>query len=155
MKRFFGAMSVMILLTLVLSAWLLPVAAAPSKTYVKLLNPPKHGELVLEVGESYTFLIEVVSEEPYLFAAAKVDAYYPGRGIHSPGGDQAGRGTTALLEITITGKNSTADLPAVCDWPWPGKCWDEGVAPVAIVAGMRYDGGVVFPEYFPFAVIVP
>jgi hypothetical protein len=60
-----------------------------------------------------------------------------------------------LLEITITGKNSTADMLGVCDWPEPGYCWPDGVAPVAIVAGMRYDGGVVYAEQFPFAVIVP
>ena len=153
MKKVFGAISIMLLLTLLLSAWL-PAAAAPSGTYIELLNPPKKGVLELAVGESYTFQIEMASEEPFLFAMAQVDAYYPGRGIHSPGGDLAGRGTTALLEITITGKNSTADMAAVCDWPWD-ECWPDGVAPVAIVAGMRYDGGVVYSEYFPFAVIVP
>ena len=153
MKKIFGAIGVMLLLTLLLSAWL-PAGADPTKTYVKLLNPPKKGVLYLDVGESETFYIEVASEVPYLFAAAKVDAYYPGRGIHSPGGDQVGQGTSALLEITITGKNSTADLPAVCDWPWEGMCWPEGVAPVAIAAGMRYDDNVI-AEYFPFMVIVP
>jgi hypothetical protein len=84
-----------------------------------------------------------------------IDAYYPGRGILVTGGDQASPGTYALLEITITGKNSTADLPAVCDWPEPGDCWPEGVAPVSIAAGMRYSGGGVYGEQFPFAVIVP
>ncbi len=154
MKKVFGAVSVMILLTLLLSAWL-PAGADPAETYVKLLNPPKKGVLYLEVGQSKTFYIEVKSEVPYLFAAAKVDQYYPGRGIHTPGGDQAGQGTEALLEITITGKNSTADLPAVSGWPWEGEYWPAGVAPVAIVGGMRYDGGEVYAEYFPFMVIVP
>ena len=154
MKKSFGVISIMLLVALLLSAWLPAASAPPSNTYVKLLNPPKKGVLELAVGESYTFYIEMASEEPFLSAMAKVDAYYPGRGIHSPAGDQAGRGTTALLEITITGKNSTADMAAVCDWPWD-ECWPDGVAPVAIVAGMRYDGGVVYSEYFPFAVIVP
>ena len=152
MKKGFGVISIMLLLTLLLSAWLPAAAAAPGLTKVRLLNPPRHGELVFEVDESHTFYVEVKSEEPYLFAMAKMDAYYPGRGIHAPAGDQAGAGTTAVLKITITGKNSTADLPAVCDWY--GECWDEGVAPVAIVAGMRYPGGV-YAEQFPFAVIVP
>jgi hypothetical protein len=156
MKKSFGVISIMLLVALLLSAWL-PAAAAPSRTYVNLLNPPKHGVLELEVGESETFYIEVVSEEPFLSAAAKVDQYYPGRGIVPPRGDQAGQGTTALLEITITGKSSTADLPLVCDWPQPGDpCWEEaGIAPVAIVAGMRYAGGVVYADQFPFAVRVP
>ena len=154
MKKVLGAMSVMTLVVLLLCVWFSPAAAAP-RTSIKLLNPPKKGILELEVGESHTFYIEMRSEEPFLWGMAMVDAYYPGRGIHSPGGDRAGEGTTALLEITITGKNSTADMLAVSDWPQPGDCWDEGVAPVSIRAGMRYPGGAVFAEQFPFAVIVP
>ena len=88
MKKVVAALSVMVLVTLLLSAWLPAAAAAPSRTYVKLLNPPKHGVLELAVGESYTFYVEVASEEPYNFAAAKVDQYYPGRGIHAPAGMQ-------------------------------------------------------------------
>ena len=152
MKKISGALSIMILLTLLLSAWL-PAAAAPGQTKVRLLNPPHQGILELEVGESHTFYLEVRSEEPFLFAMAKLDQYYPGRGIHVPAGDKAPGGTTARLEITITGKNSTADLPAVCGWPEARDCWPAGVAPVAIVAGMRYPGGV-YGEQFPFMVIV-
>ena len=62
--------------------------------------------------------------------------------------------TTGLLEITVTGKKSTADLFAVCDWPEPDDCWVEGVAPVAVVAGVRFPGGLVVAETFPFAVVV-
>jgi hypothetical protein len=63
--------------------------------------------------------------------------------------------TTAELHLTMTGKRSTADLPGACDWPGPGDCWDEGVAPVSIAAGVRYNGGVVVSERFPFAETVP
>ncbi len=154
MKKVLGPMAVMTLIVLLLCAWFSPVVAAPS-TEIKLLNPPKKGVLELAVGESHTFYIEITSEEPFVLAIAMTDAYYPGRGIHSPGGDQASQATTALLQLTITGKGSTADLPAVCDWPEPGDCWDEGVAPVSLVAGVRYLGGGVVSEQFPFAVIVP
>ena len=70
MKKVVGAMSVMILLTLLLSAWL-PAGADPAKTYVKLLNPPKKGVLYLEVGESETFYIEVASEVGTLGGAGR------------------------------------------------------------------------------------
>lgn len=154
MKKVLGAMSAMVLVALLLCTWVSLATAAPS-TDIKLLNPPKKGVLELAVGESRTFYVEITSEDPFLLALAMSDAYYPGRGIHSPGGDRASQGTTALLELTITGKGSTADLPAVCDWPQPGDCWDEGVAPVSIVTGVRYPGGGVISEQFPFAVVVP
>ena len=155
MKKAFGTLSIMILLTLLLSAGLPALAAPPSGTDIVLLNPPKKGLLELGVGESYTFYIEVRSVEPFTMAMAMLDEYYPGRGIFSPAGDQAVQDTSALLEITITGKSSTADLYAVCDWPEPGYCWEDGVAPVSIAVGMRYAGGMVYAEQFPFAVIVP
>ena len=150
MKKVFGTMSVMILLALLLSAWL-PAAAASDQTKIKLLNPPKNGVLELGVGESYTLRVQVRSKEPFVWAMAKLDQYYPGRGIFATSSVHAPGGTTALLEITITGKNSTADLPAVSDWY--GQSWPAGVAPVAIVAGVQYPGGAI-GEYFPFMVIV-
>jgi hypothetical protein len=69
--------------------------------------------------------------------------------------DIAGRGTSYLLRLTVTGKTSTAELFAMCDWPEPGDCWPEGVAPVSIVVGVRYRGGMVVAEAFPFAIVVP
>ena len=75
--------------------------------------------------------------------------------IFSPGGDRAGQGTEAVLYITLTGKNSTADLPAVCDWPEPGDCWPAGVAPVSIATGVRFPGGLAVGEQFTFGVVVP
>jgi hypothetical protein len=128
--------------------------AAPAAT-IALLNPPPSDPLELAVGESYTFDVEITSDEPFVVAAAMPDQYYPGRGIYWHGSDRAAQATSAVLHLTVTGKRSTADLPAVCDWPEPGDCWPEGVAPIAIAAGVRYKGGQVVAQRFSFAVVVP
>jgi hypothetical protein len=131
-------------------------ATAASTVKIKLLNPPhKNKPFELAVGESYTFDILLTSDEPFTVAMAMPDAYYPGRGVFWHGRDGENQNTSALLHLTMTGRNSTADLPAVCDWPEPGDCWPEGVAPVAIAVGARFAGGQVYGEQFPFAVVVP
>jgi hypothetical protein len=137
---------------------MVPIAstAAPKPPTIKLLTPPpKNKPLELAVGESVTFDILVKSDEPFVLAIALTNQYYPGRGIYWHGGDQASHATEAVLHLTMTGKGSTADLFAVCDWPEPGYCWPEGVAPVAIAVGVRYPGGAVYSEQFPFSVVVP
>jgi hypothetical protein len=59
-------------------------------------------------------------------------------------GDRFVNDTSAELEFVIAGKNSTAGLPGVCDWPLPGdSCTDDGTAPLAIALGVRYKGGEV------------
>lgn len=128
--------------------------AAPTAT-ITLLNPPPAGLLELAVGESYTFDVEITSDEPFVVAVAMVDQYYPGRGIYWHGSDRATQATSAVLHLTMTGKKPTADLSAVCDCPEPGDCWPAGVAPAAIAAGVRYKGGQVVAERFSFAVVVP
>jgi len=117
--------------------------------------PPPTKPLVLAVAESYTFEVHITSDEPFDVAMAMTDQYYPGRGIYWHGSDRATQATSAVLHLTMTGKKSTADLPAVCDWPEPGVCWDEGEAPVSIAAGVRFKGGQVVAERFSFAVVVP
>lgn len=145
----------LVLVAAVLLCTLVSQAAAQPSVSIEFLNPPKKGLLELGVGESHTFWVEVTSDEPFVLAMALTNEYYPGRGIFWRGGDHASQGTYALLELTVTGKNSTADLWAVCDWPEPGVCWEEGVAPVAIAAGVRFAGGVTVAEQFAFAVEVP
>jgi hypothetical protein len=131
-----------------------PAAAAPTVN-IELLNPPPDGLLELAVGESYTFIVQISSDEPFVLAAAMTDAYYPGRGVYWHGGDRTVHDTSATLYLTMTGKRSTADLPAVCDWPGPGTCWPAGVAPASIVAGARFKGGLTLAQEFAFAVQVP
>jgi hypothetical protein len=111
--------------------------------------------LVLAVGESRTFQIEITSTEEFIFAAAMPDAYYPGRGVIFRGRDQVTKDTTARLELTVTGKGSTAGFEPVCGWyAETSECSPAGLAPLAIVAGVRFPGGIAVGEAFPFWVIV-
>ena len=154
MKKLLITMSVVTVAVLLLCAPSSQATAAPRVT-IKVMGLPPEKPLELDVGESVTFDVLVKSNEPFISATAMTDAYYPGRGVFSHGSDRATQDTSAVLHLTITGKNSTADLLAVCDWPEPGDCWPDGVAPVSIVVGVRYAGGVVIAERFPFAVQVP
>jgi hypothetical protein len=135
------AIVVLTLVTLLVSAT--AAAAPPAPVTIDLLNPPKKGLLELSVGESYTFDIEITSQETFLLAVAMGDEYYPGRGIFFAGNDTASQTTSALLQLTVTGKEPTDFLP-------------EGVCPIAVVAGVRYPGGVVYSERFDMNVrVVP
>lgn len=141
MKRFLatiGVVTAIVLLTCVPASQ----ATTPPSATITLLNPPPSGLLELDVGESYTFDVEITSDEPFILAMALPNQYYPGRGIKWHGCDQATHSTSALLHLTMTGKNSTADLP-------------DGVAPASVVAGVRFKGGQVVAQEFSFAVIVP
>jgi hypothetical protein len=153
MKRIPSALSVMTLAVLLLCALFSEPAAALDVT-IELLNPPAEEPLVLAVGESYTFEVLIESDDPFIMAMAMPDAYYPGRGVAWRRNDKAHHATSALLHLTMTAKKPTDDLLAVCDWPEPGYCWPDGVAPISIVAGARYKKGVVASEQFPFAVVV-
>ena len=124
--------------------------AAVPPTITLLNDPPTH----LAVGESYTLDIQITSAEPFIVALAMPNQYYPGRGVFFHGSDRATHATSAVLHLTITGKNSTADLPAVNDWP-ETEDWPAGVAPLSAVVGVRYKGGQVVVEQFSFAVTVP
>jgi hypothetical protein len=121
---------------------------------IELLNPPPGQLLELDVGESYTFDIRITSDDAFVLAMAMTDVYYPGRGIRRGANATAHRATSAVLHLTVTGKSSTVGLPEVYDWPEPGIDWQEGTAPVSIVAGVRYKGGVVISERFNFTVAV-
>ncbi|MBU0492478.1 MAG: hypothetical protein KKA73_20160 [Chloroflexi bacterium] len=153
MKKRLALLGIMIVGVLLTSIPASPATAAPTAT-ITLLNPPPSGLLELAVGESYTFDILITSDEPFVLAMAMRDAYYPGRAVFWHDSDRVTQDTSALLHLTITGKNPTTDLAAVCDWPEPGACWPEGVAPLSIVAGVRYKGGQAAAETFPFAVKV-
>lgn len=157
MKRILMAMGLLAAVVLLLGA---PSTQAdppiPPEVTITLLNPPPDGLLELAVGESYTFEVEVASDELFLWAIAMTDEYYPGRALYWHGQDRVNRDTSALLSLTMTGKKPTAGLPAVCDWPEPEVCWPDGVAPASIVVGVRFGrGGGVAVEQFAFAVLVP
>jgi hypothetical protein len=109
----------------------------------------------LDVGETYTIRVQVESDKPFAQAIIGKDAYYPGRGVFLTTGRRAHDDTSAVLTAEITGKSSTADLASVCDWPLPDStCTPDGTAPLAIVVAVRYRGGEVYGQYYPFAVEV-
>lgn len=155
MKRFFFAF-VIILVTIPLVFFSVSAAKPGPDITITLLNPPPDGLLVLPVGESYTFDIELTGDQKFVTAMAKVDIFYPGKGVFwHASTDSASQANTALLHLTVIGKSSTAGLMSVCDWPSAGFCWPAGVAPQMIVAGARFKGGLVSGNAFPFAVKVP
>ena len=135
--------SIFVALFLMVAMLAAPVSAANTAT-VTLLNPPADGVLVLAVGESYTFDIQVESDTPFLSAIALTDQYYPGRGVFFSGTDRIGSGTSGTLHLTITGKQPSATAQNVVD----------GLLPVGIVVGVRYQGGYAEQTRFDFTVIV-
>ncbi|MBM3150944.1 MAG: hypothetical protein FJZ96_01855 [Chloroflexi bacterium] len=154
MKKSLLALSALLVVVLLAGTLAAPAKAAPVVA-ITLLNPVPGGLLELAVGESYTFDILITSDEPFVLAAAMTNAYYPGRGVFWHGGDHATQSTSAMLHLTVTGKGPTAGLLAVCDWPAPGTCHPAGSAPLAIMAGARFKGGVTVAGTFAFAVRVP
>lgn len=130
-----------LIIALLLASTPTHMVIASSIVTIDVLNPPKDDLLELGVGDSYTFDIKIESDDPFILAIAMTDAYYPGRGVFWHGSDRASQTDSALLHLTIKGKELTNFLP-------------DGVAPVAIVAGVRFKGGVVYSERFDFNVRV-
>ena len=129
--------TLLIALSIVLAASL-SAATVPTPKFKLVSDLPS----VMQVGDSYTVVIEVVSKEPFIWAMALPDLQFPGKGVVARGGDHVNRGTTATLEVTFTAKSSTAGMPG-------------GVDQVAVVAGVRYTNGYVVGQQFDFEVAVP
>jgi len=129
--------TLLIALSIVFAASL-SAATVPKATITLVSGLPS----VMQVGESYTVVIDVVSDQPFIWAMALPDLQFPGKGVIAQGGDHADGGTTARLEVTFTAKSSTAEMPG-------------GVAPVAVVVGVRYTNGYVASQQFDFKVAVP
>ncbi|MBA4379651.1 MAG: hypothetical protein C0393_03015 [Anaerolinea sp.] len=129
--------TILIALSIVLAASL-SAAAVPAPNITLVNGLPSE----MQVGESYTVVVEVDSNQPFISAMTLPDLQYPGKGVVAKGGDHATRGMTATLEVTFIAKSSTAQMPG-------------GVDPLAVVVGVRYANGYVFSERFDFAVAVP
>ncbi|HSL42961.1 MAG TPA: hypothetical protein VK897_05980 [Anaerolineales bacterium] len=131
-------LSVLVLSLLIVSL-LTAAAPLPNTTFTLVQRLPA----VMNVGETYTVIVQVESDGPFLFAQALPSFQYVGKGVVAvQGGDHAGRGTSATLEITYRAKSSTAKMP-------------DGVAPVYAVVGVRYPGGYVAAQEYLFPVTVP
>ena len=97
----------------------------------------------MKVGETYTVIVRVTSDQKFTSAQAMPDFQYAGKGVVAVnGGDRVGQNTSALLKVTFKAKSSTAKMPG-------------GVAPVAVVVGVRYGGGNIVVQRFEFNVKVP
>ena len=123
--------------------------AEPEVTFTLLTPLPSE----LAVGETAVIGVRVESSEPFAMAIALSDAYYPGRSVLFDGSAAAPNATSADLYLTITARDSTADLPAVQDWPGD-EDWPAGAAPLAVRVGARFPGGGVVAESFLFSVVV-
>jgi hypothetical protein len=143
-----GLLVLMVLMTGVLAA-----AAPLPNTLIELvepealrvLNDPQAPPptLTMNVGETLTVKIQVQSDPEFISAMVLPSFQFPGKGVVAvQGGDHAGSGPSALLEITFKAKGSTAEFPG-------------GVAPVHVVVGVRYDGGYVAVQEYLFNVTVP
>jgi hypothetical protein len=130
-----GLVALMVLISGVLSA----AAPLPKTTFTLLQGLPS----TMSIGETGTVIVHVDSDQEFISIQALPSFQFPGKGVVAvQGGDRAGRGTSATLEITFKAKGSTAAMPG-------------GVAPVYVVLGVRYGGGYVAVQQYIFNVAVP
>jgi hypothetical protein len=130
-----GLLVLMALVTGVLTA----AAPLPNTTFTLVQGLP----LAMSVGETQTVIVHVESDQEFISILALPSFPFPGKGVVAvQGGDHAGRGTSATLQITFQAKSSTAAMPG-------------GVAPVFAVVGVRYGGGYVAVQRYLFNVAVP
>ena len=135
MKKLF---SVLLLSILMISA-LTAEAPLPATTFTLVQGLPS----TMNIGETYTVIVHVESDQEFLSVQALPSFQFPGKGVVAvQGGDRAGGGTSATLEVTFQAKSSTAPMP-------------DGVAPVYVVVGVRYPGGYVAVQRYAFPVMVP
>ena len=115
MKRFFSVLAISILIFGLLTA----AAPVPETTFTLVQGLPE----TLNVGETYTVIVQVDSDQAFLSAQALPSFQFPGKGVVAvQGGSHAGSGTSATLEITFKAKSSTARMPDGVAWH-PGTLW--------------------------------
>lgn len=139
MKRIFPSvfLALVLVLTVVSTAAAAPV---PMTTFTLVSGLPS----TMNVGETFTVEVQVDSDVPFNAVQALPSFMFPGKGVVAvQGGDRAGRGTSATVEVTFQAKSSTAGFPG------------GGVAPVHVVVGVRYAGGFVAVKDYLFNVTVP
>jgi hypothetical protein len=135
MKRLFSLLGVSILIMGLLTA----AAPLPSTTFTLVQGLPD----TMTVGETYTVIVQVESDQPFISVQALPSFQYAGKGVVAvQGGSRAGSGMTATLAVTFKAKSSTARMSG-------------GIAPVYVVVGVRYRGGYVAVQEYVFNVTVP
>lgn len=137
-KRLFSLIGLIV--ALALEAGVLSAAAPMPVTNITLVSGLP---AVMNVGDTYTVVVQVNSDQKFTSAQAMPDFQYPGKGVVAvQGGSRLGQGTTATLKVTFKAKSSTSKMT-------------NGVAPVAVVVGVRYGSGYVAVQRFDFNVKVP
>jgi hypothetical protein len=130
-----GLLALMALMTGLLTA----AAPLPVTTFTLDQGLPA----TMNVGDTYTVVVKVDSNQPFISAMALPSFQFPGKGVVAvQGGDRAGSGTSATLDVTFKAKSPTARMP-------------DGMAPVHVVVGVRYGGGYVVVKDYIFNVTVP
>lgn len=130
---FIGLVALMVLMTGVLTA----AAPVPVPTFTLKQGLPA----IMNVGDIATVVVQVDSDQPFIFAQALPAAFFPGRGVVAAQGDHAGQGTSATLSVPFYAKTSTSGF--------------NGPALVSVSVGVRYAGGYVVVERYEFQVQVP
>jgi len=135
MKRFFSILIVSILIVSLLTA----AAPVPNTTFTLVQGLPS----TMNVGETYTVIVQVSSDQRFISAQALPSFQYAGKGVVAvQGGSRVGSSTSATLAVTFKAKSPTARMPG-------------GAAPVYVVVGVRYGGGYVAVQEYLFYVTVP
>ena|SRR5215211_493411 len=135
MKTIFSVLVVSILIMGLLTA----AAPVPETTFTLVQSLPES----MNVGETYTVIVHVDSDQQFLSAQALPSFQYPGKGVVAVhGGSRVGSGTSTTLAVTFEAKSPTTRMP-------------DGAAPVYVVVGVRYAGGYVAVQEFVFNVTVP
>ena len=135
MKRLVSTLALSILIVSLLTA----ASPIPETTFTLVQGLPE----TMNVGDTYTVIVHVESDQTFISAQALPSFQYPGKGVVAvQGGDRNGQGTFATLEVTFQAKSPTARM-------------EDGVAPVHVVVGVRYPGGYVAVQDFLFHVRVP
>jgi hypothetical protein len=135
MKRFFSVL----VLALLMVSFLTAAAPIPNTTFDLVQGLP----VSMNIGDEATVIVQVNSDQEFISATALPSFEFAGKGVVAvQGGDRAGRGTSATLEMTFKAKSSTSKMP-------------NDVAPVHVVVGVRYGGGYVAVQEYVFNVTVP
>jgi hypothetical protein len=130
-----GLLTLMALMTGLLTA----AAPLPDPTLRLVEGLPS----TMNVGDTHTVVVQVDSDQPFISATALPSFQFPGKGVVAvQGGDRAGSGRSAVLEVTFKAKSPTTKMP-------------NGIAPVHVVVGVRYGGGYVVVQDYVFNVTVP
>ena len=136
-KRIFsllGLVALMVLLTGVLTA-----AAPVPVTTITLVGDGLPA--VMNVGDTSVVVVQVDSDQQFIFAQALPSEYIPGRAVVASQGDHVGQGTTATLSVPFYAKTSTDKF--------------GGQVLVHVTVGVRYSGGYVAVQRYDFLVQVP